>query len=282
MIVVDNVDRTIEVEMIDLGHGSRRAAVLWLSRPDSLNALSWQLIGELGEALRQLDADDDVCAVLITGRGRAFSAGGDLKAYQQLQRDPIEFPKFSADLHRTFTFIAEMCKPVIALVNGVTAAGGLELLLSCDFAYAAESAQIGDLHLKFGQMGGGGVLSLLPRTIGPARARELVFGASLLDARAAADWGIVNRVVPDDQLLELGLEFARGLADRSAHAVRFAKQVLNATFADGTGLGSSLRLERESTARYCLTLPDAHEGLAAFIERRRPHFGQTDPQVQGE
>jgi enoyl-CoA hydratase len=210
--------------------------------------------------------------VLITGKGRGFSAGGDLKAYVELQQDPYEFPRFSADLHRTFASIAAMRVPVVALVNGVTAAGGLELLLSCDFAYAAASARIGDLHLKFGQMGGGGVLSLLPRTIGPARARELVFSARLLDAAEAEQWGLVNRVVPDDELIEAGLELARGAATRSAQALAVAKDVLNSGFAEGTGLHGALRLEREATARYCLTLPDAHEGLIAFAERRDPQF----------
>ena len=165
-----------------------------------------------------------------------------------------------------------MRMPVVALVNGVTAAGGLELLLSCDFAYAAQSARIGDLHLKFGQMGGGGVLSLLPRSIGPARARELIFSANLLDAHEAARWGIVNRVVPDDDLLAAGLEFADGAATRSAEAMAVAKDVLNGTFAEGTGLNAALRLERESTQRFCLTLPDPQEGLAAFAEGRQPNW----------
>ena len=261
---------TVVTELVDLGPAS--AAIVWLNRPDTLNAISWQMIRELEQALRTLDTDDSVCTVLVTGKGRAFSAGGDLSAYVQLQKDPYEFPRFSADLHRTFASISEMRVPVIALVNGVTAAGGLELLLSCDFAYAAASARIGDLHLKFGQMGGGGVLSLLPRSIGPARARELVFSARLLEADEAARWGLVNRVVPDDQLIEAGLEFARGAATRSASALAVAKDVMNGAFAEGTGLHGALRLERESTIRYCLTLPDAHEGLAAFAERREPRF----------
>ena len=139
--------------------------------------------------------------MLITGRGRAFSAGGDLKSYRTLQRDPIEFPMFLEDLHRTFSGIKLMKKPVVSLVNGITAAGGLELLLSCDFAIAASSARIGDAHLAFGQMGGGGVLTLLPRSIGPAKARELIFSARYLSAAQSESWGIVNRVVSDGKLL---------------------------------------------------------------------------------
>src|SRR6202022_3414617 len=136
--------------------------------------IDWTTIRQLEETLLAVDQDDVVRAVLVIGRGRAFSAGGDLKAYVHLEEDPVQFPAFLVDLHRTFRFISQMRKPVIALVNGVTAAGGLELILSCDFAFAAEAAKIGDGHLTYGQMGGGGVLTLLPRMIGPAKARELV------------------------------------------------------------------------------------------------------------
>ncbi len=139
--------------------------------------------------------------MLVTGAGRAFSAGGDLKRYVTLQRDPVAFPRFVAELHRVFGRLRELPVPVIALVNGVTAAGGLELMLSCDFAVAARSARIGDGHLNYGQMGGGGVLTLLPRSIGRERAAELVFTGRFLDAEEARAWGLVNRVVDDDALL---------------------------------------------------------------------------------
>jgi enoyl-CoA hydratase/carnithine racemase len=248
------------------------ASVLWLNRPDSLNALSWELVLELEHQLRVADQDPHVCAVLISGRGRGFCAGGDLKAYVELQANAAEFDRFLRDLHRTFGHIRTMNKPVVALVNGVTAAGGLELLLACDFAYAAESAQIGDLHLNYGQIGGGGSLALLPRTVGPARARELVFSARLLDSREACEWGLVVRVVPDAQLLETGLELARGLAAKSPVGVALAKEVLNRGYADGTGTDQALRLEADAASLYSASLPDSMEGLRAFAERRAPKF----------
>jgi len=226
----------------------------------------------IGEALAAADADDEVCAVLISGRGRAFSAGGDLKAYLRLQQDPVVWGRFMDTFISTFAAIQYMRKPVVALVNGVTVAGGLELLVACDFAYAAESAQIGDGHLRYGQMGGGGVLAHLPRLIGPARARELLFSARLLPAAEACEWGIVNRVFPDDELIGAGLEFAAGVAERSPAGVARMKFATNAGWADGTGLESALRLERECTALYVLTLPDSNEGLTAFSEKRKPRF----------
>lgn len=262
----------IDVETIALDDSAACAALLTLNRPEELNALDWATVRDLESTLRKADDDAAVRAVLVTGRGRAFSAGGDLKSYVELQRDPAGFTAFLADIHRTFSGIRSMRKPVVALVNGVTAAGGLELLLSCDFAFAAASARIGDAHLTFGQMGGGGVLTLLPRVIGPALARELILSGRWLGAEEAREWGIVNRVVADADLRAAGLEFARAVAERSPLAVANAKYVLNTAWADGTGVDAGLRLERERNAFYCLTSEDAREGLQAFSEKRKPVF----------
>ncbi len=147
--------------------------------------------------------------MLVTGNGRAFSAGGDLKKYLELQRDPVEFPRFVGDLHRIFGRLRDLRVPVVALVNGVTAAGGLELILNCDFAIVAASARIGDGHLNFGQMGGGGVLTLLPRADrqGPGR-RAAAQRPAACRPSEAVEWGLASRVVPDDELLAAGLAFA--------------------------------------------------------------------------
>ena len=262
----------VDVERVALGVGDVQAAVLWLNRPDVLNAISWEMIHALEAALKDAEADERVAAILVSGRGRGFSAGGDLKKYLALQQDPVAFPRFIADLTRTFGAIKLMRKPVVALVNGVAVAGGLELLLACDFAYAAASARIGDGHLNYGQIGGGGSLALLPRMIGAARARELLFSARLLEAQEALEWGLVNRVVPDGELLEQGLAFARGVAEKSPAAVAHLKYALNASWADSTGVEAAYRLENAYSALYCLSLPDSREGLEAFAEKRAPRF----------
>lgn len=259
-------------EQHELGQGGATALLLRLNRPEDLNPLDWDTIRELDTALVSADADPASRVVLVSGSGRAFSAGGDLKSYQQLQRDRERFPQFLRDLHRTFTSIRSMRKPVVALVNGITAAGGLELMLSCDFALAAASARLGDAHVRFGQMGGGGALTLLPRLIGPARARELVFSGRYLTAEDALGWGLVNRVVPDDDLLEAGLDFAREVAATSPLAIANAKDVMNSGWADGTDVDAGLRLERERTSYYCVTSDDAPTGLAAFADKRTPVF----------
>jgi enoyl-CoA hydratase len=274
--MIDTSTEYIETERVewDRSTGARgSAAVVWLNRPDQLNAVNWEMLRELQVTIDRLNDDDDVRAILLTGRGRAFSAGGDLKGYLDLQRDPVEFPKFLDEYSNFVSCLRYVRKPVIALVNGVTAAGGLEILLGCDFAWAAESAQIGDAHLNYGQMGGAGSLALLPRVIGPFRARDLILSGRLLSAAEALDWGLVTRVLPDDELLPAGLEFAQTIALRSRIGVANIKYVINAGLATGTGVDDAMRLERERAVSYCLTHGDSLEGLTAFTEKRRPDFG---------
>ncbi|MHB8463473.1 MAG: enoyl-CoA hydratase/isomerase family protein [Acidimicrobiales bacterium] len=248
------------------------AGLITLDRPAQLNPIDSAVLAGLDAAVDALVADPSVRAILITGAGRAFSAGGDLKAYIELQTDPVAFPAFVTELHRVFGRLREIPVPVIALVNGVTAAGGLELLLNCDVALAAQSAQIGDGHLNFGMMGGGGVLTLLRRFVGIQRARELMLSGRLLGADEAASWGLVSRVVPDDRLLDAGQALAADIAAKSPLAVANAKEVMHAIWASGDSVDAGLRLERERNAFYCLTSSDAREGLAAFAEKRPPRF----------
>lgn len=247
-------------------------ATLTLNRPDQLNAISWDMVRALGAAVTDVGALEDVRAVLVTGAGRAFSAGGDMKAYVPLQRDPVAFPRFVAELHATFGRLRTLPVPVIALINGVTAAGGLELALNCDIVMIAKSARIGDCHLNFGQMGGGGVLTLLPRFVGIARATELVLSGRMLSADEALEWGLVSRVVPDEQLTGAALDLVGEIAQKSPLAVANAKYVMTSVWSESASVTAGLRLELERNAVYCLTSEDAPEGLAAFSEKRDPEF----------
>jgi enoyl-CoA hydratase len=254
------------------GGTPRLVSVITLSRPDRLNAIDWEMLRELDGVLNGLATRQGLCCVLLTGAGRAFSAGGDLKSYVELQRDPVAFPQFVADLHRIFGRLRELPVPVVALVNGIAAAGGLELLLNCDFAIVARTARISDGHLNFGQMGGGGVLTLLPRVVGLQRASELIFSGRFLSADEAVDWGLAIRCVEDAELFESGMTFARQVASKSPLSVGNAKAVLQGLWATNGDLSSGLRFERERNAYYCLTSADAPEGLQAFLEKRPPRF----------
>ena len=263
---------TLHSERLALEPEGAVAALLTLARPDCLNAIDGELLAALDAALDAIEQDPEVRCILVTGEGRAFSAGGDLEQYIELQRDPVAFPRFVEDLHRIFGRLRQLRVPAVALVNGVTAAGGLELLLACDFAIAARSARIGDGHLNFGQMGGGGVLSLLPRLVGWQRATELVFSGRLLSADEAVEWGLVARVEEDGALRAAGLAFAQLVARKSPLAVANAKRVMSAAWEQRLPLDASLRLERETNAYYCLLSDDAREGLVAFQEKRDPRF----------
>lgn len=275
--MTDTADSThrLRVDRHELATPGAVAAVLVLDRPDQLNPIDTATLEALDRALDEIEHDPSVRTVLVTGAGRAFSAGGDMTAYLDLQRDPVAFPRFVADLHRIFGRLRTLSVPVVALVNGVTAAGGLELMLNCDFSIAARSARIGDAHLNFGQMGGGGVLTLLPRAIGRERAAELIFSGTFLDADTALEWRLVNRVVDDDDLLDVGLAFATGVATKSPLAVANAKDVLASVWSDNGSVDAGLRFERERDAYYCLTSNDAPEGLAAFTDKRDPDFTGT-------
>jgi enoyl-CoA hydratase len=266
------MENHVRLERHPLGSGEAAAALVTLDRPEALNAMDWDMIRALGARLDEIEADASLRALLVTGAGRAFSAGGDLKSYVELQRDPVAFPRFVEELHACFGRLRRLRIPAIALVNGVTAAGGLELLLACDWAIAAQSARIGDAHLNFGQMGGGGVLTYLPRLVGLARASELVFSGRFLDAAEAERWNLVSRVVPDAELLSTGFELAGEIARKSPLALANAKEVLTAIWREGMTLEAGLRFERERNAYYCLTSEDAREGLKAFAARREPRF----------
>jgi len=230
------------------------------------------MLTDLDAALNDIEDRREARTILVTGAGRAFSAGGDMKGYQTLQRDPVGFPRFVADLHRVFSRLRSGRLPAIALVNGVAVAGGLELILNCDFAIAARGARIGDGHLNFGQMGGGGVLTLLHRAVGKARATELMLTGRLLSADEAASWGLVSRVVDDAALLAAGLELAGEIAAKSPLGVANAKQVMHRIWAENATVDDGLADELAADVEYCLTSYDAPEGLAAFADKRAPRF----------
>jgi enoyl-CoA hydratase len=260
------------VETRPIDGGPDLAGWVRFNRPEAMNPMDWDTIKGLAAGFDELAATEHVRVIFVTGNGRAFSAGGDMKAYVELQRDPVRFPQFVADCHNMFSKIATYPQPVVAVVNGVSVAGGTELIMFCDFSIAADTAKIGDAHLNFGMMGGGGVLAMLPLVVGPVRARELVMTGRLLSADEAADWGLVSRVVPADALEAAADELAEQIAAKSPLALKNAKSVMNQTFWSSADIATRMRIEREVDVIYCLTSDDPQEGLAAFAEKRKPQF----------
>jgi enoyl-CoA hydratase len=240
-----------------------------LARADKLNPLDWSTVKELKAAVAEIEAAP-VRFVILTGEGRAFSAGGDLDGYLKLYRDAVAFQAFLDDFYAMLTGIEKARAIWIAAVNGVTVAGGIELLLACDMALAGASAKIGDGHLNFGQLPGAGGSQRLPRAIGLLRAKHLMLTGDLLDAETCERWGLVTKVVPDTELVAQAEAWVASLSEKSGAGLAGAKRLANMTL--DLPYEEGLKAEIAFVHRYATTEPDATEGLIAFKEKRPPRF----------
>ncbi len=247
------------------------AAWITLNRPDALNALNGTIIGELPLAVAAAEADPAVAAVVLTGAGRAFCAGADLKRLRGIlaSRDADAINGFFSDAGRLFADLAKCTKPVIAAVNGVAAAGGLEFILACDLVVAVDSARIGDAHANFGVIPGGGGSIVLPRKVGETRAKQLLLTGDLLPAATLMDWGLVNQVVAEGELVAAVDALVAKIAAKSPLVMRRVKQLV----ADGADapLDVALKMETRAWEGHALS-QDVEEGLNAFSEKRQPKY----------
>jgi len=243
-----------------------------LNRPDALNSISPDMIDDLNAALDAIADRHQLCALSITGNGRAFCAGADLKAAQGRMAGADATTVNSAfldALRRILLRIEAFPTPVIAAVNGLSLAGGLELVMACDLVIAVESAKLGDAHANYGLVPGGGNSVRLPRKIGPTRAKQLIYTGEFLSARQMMDWGMVNHVVADGGLTDGLEELIAKLANKSPIGLRRMKRMVD----DGQeqSLEAALRYELALNAQHAAS-EDRIEGLAAFNEKRAPRF----------
>lgn len=247
------------------------AAWVTLNRPNALNSMNKNILDAYAGIVARAEADPAVRAIVFTGAGRAFSAGADLKYVLSFMGagDPEKVRTFMRQAYEAFACVAECEKPTIAAVNGITAAGGLELLLSCDLAIAAESARIGDGHINFGMLPGGGSAIRLPRKIGETRAKFLLYSGELLPARTLCDWGLVTEVVPDGELMSRTAAIVDRLAGKSPLAMRLMKLLVDQGL--DMPLDRALRTEMEVWEGYSRSA-DVVEGLTAFSEKRDPVY----------
>ena len=251
----------------------KRGRAMWirLNRPAELNALTHAMFDGCASALDDAARDPEVMAVVVTGVGRAFCAGADLKFLQEIpppQRDNAT----NAYLHSASDLMARLetfPKPVIAAVNGVATAGGMELVLSCDLVIAAKSAVLGDGHANFGLLPGAGASVRLPRKIGPTRAKYLFFTGDLLPATECLAAGLVNEVVEDAEMEAAIERLVKKIASKSAIGLRRMKQLVD----DGLDQprDTAMRLELAMSALHTTSF-DRNEGIAAFNEKRKPQF----------
>jgi enoyl-CoA hydratase len=243
-------------------------AEIRLNRPHRLNAVTQKLYDELNEALTMVEAERGVRVALVTGEGRAFCVGADLKEHKA-GRTPFERREYLRGEQLACKRLLTLGKPVIAAVNGFALGAGAEIAIASDFVLMAESAQIGLPEISIGNFLGGGITHLLPRLVGLAKARELVFLGERIDGPEAVRIGLANRTFPDDGFLESARAFARQVASKAPHSMRLAKCQLN--FAGEGSFEAALTAELEGMM-FCSTTRDWQEGVDAFAEKRAPVF----------
>lgn len=246
-------------------------ATLTFDRPENLNAASEAMMRSLERRLRALGEMPGLRVVIVTGSGRAFCAGGDLVEFEAALKAGgtrlVDTLRYNQDV---IQMVEDLPVPVVAAVNGVAVAGGLEMLLACDIVIAAEGARIGDGHARYGVVPAGGATVRLAEKIGPLRASQLFFTASLIDAGTAAAWGLVNETVPGERLMERARELAREICRCSPQALRHIKQLTGPGARDEQRV-RRLRAEIEHFAAH-VHGGDLAEGLAAFGSKRQPVY----------
>jgi 2-(1,2-epoxy-1,2-dihydrophenyl)acetyl-CoA isomerase len=260
-------------------------AIITMNRPESLNAMGGELVPLIGQYLAESDQDRAVRCVVLTGNGRGFCAGGDVKGMQRRNAPPSAdgAPRevnFVSQLERSVTDLRlshdtttlrlhTMSKPTIALVNGVAVGAGFSLALACDVRIASDQARFGTAFKNVGLSGDFGGSYLLPRLIGTGKARELYLTAEILSAARALEMGIVNRVVPHESLQEEGLAFAAKVA--AGPPATYSRMKENWNFAETSTLAELLDHEAMNMRLSGLSR-DSREAVAAFVEKREPHF----------
>ena len=245
-------------------------ATLTLNRPEAFNAIGLELAQELTAHVQSVAADNGVRAIIITGAGSAFCAGGDLKWTLAYPQGPgAALRKLAGEVHLAITEIRRMPKPVIAAINGVAAGGGFSLALACDFRVMSREASLRQAYTSAGLSLDAGGSFMLPRLIGLARAIEVAALDELISADRALAWNLVNQVVERSQVEAAAVNLARQLNLRSLNSFAWSKRLLNDSFE--TGLETQMEREREGIAT-CAQHPDGREGLQAFQEKRKPRF----------
>jgi 2-(1,2-epoxy-1,2-dihydrophenyl)acetyl-CoA isomerase len=241
-----------------------------LNRPDAYNALNLEMMKRLRESLASAAVDDSIRGVILTGKGKAFCSGGDLRwiSQQGESAGPVLY-QLAPQFHLSIVEIRRMGKPVVAAINGIAAGGGFSLALACDFRVMSQSALLRQAYTSSGlSMDGGGSFAL-PRLVGPARAMEILAFDEPISSTQALEWGLVTKVVPDGQDVEESILMLERLANTSLHSFAWSKKLLTDSW--NNTLESQLELERQGISN-CAAHPDGQEGIRAFVEKRKPDF----------
>lgn len=241
--------------------------VITLNRPDALNALNLELLADMGNLLDEILKDEKIRVVVITGAGRAFSVGADLREAEKLDETGVR--NFIQTGQGLFDKIENFDKPVIASLNGFTLGGGLELALACDIRIASEDARLGSPEVAVGLVPAWGGTVRLPKMIGKGRASELILTGGQIDAKEAERIGLVNKTVPADELSTTTMWTAGSVATKAPVAVREAKRIVARAVELGIKEGNKMM---EEACMICFKTEDLKEGVKAIFEKRAPQF----------
>ena len=253
-------------EMIVTRVEADKVAIITLNRPKQLNALSEQLMTELGTALKAFDADANIGCMIITGSEKAFAAGADIGAMASYGFADVYKNDY---ITKNWETIRSIRKPVIAAVSGFALGGGCELAMMCDFIIAADNARFGQPEIKLGIIPGAGGTQRLPRAVGKSKAMDLALTGRMMDAVEAERAGLVSRVVPLDKMMDDALAAALMICDYSQIAVMAAKESINRAFE--SSLADGIMFERRIFHALFATL-DQKEGMDAFVNKRKAVF----------
>jgi enoyl-CoA hydratase len=239
-----------------------------LNRPEALNALNSNVYKELYDVFEKIENDADVRVVVLTGSGeKAFAAGSDVA--EMANMDPIAAQKFMATIRKASDRIYSLSKPTIAAVSGYALGGGCELAMCCDLRICSEKARFGQPEINLGLIPGASGTQRLPRLIGVAKAKEMIFLGDMIDAATALSLGLVNKMVPPEKLMEEAMIWAGKLATKSSPVLAMAKLAINTGI--DTDINSGLNMEARCDA-LCFATEDQKEGMKAFLEKRKVVF----------
>lgn len=243
-------------------------AIVYVNRPKALNALNADTLKELQQVFAELENNNEVKVIILSGSGdKAFVAGADIAFMKDL--DSLASREFSLLGQNVFTSIENNKKPVIAAINGFTLGGGCELAMSCDIRIASEKAKFGQPEISLGIIPGFAGTQRLSRIVGKGIAKELILTGDMVDAQEAYRIGLVNKVVAPEELIEAAKELAKKIATKGQVAVQLAKQVIN----EGLEMDSERSYSHEANFfGLCFSTQDQKEGMSAFLEKRKPNF----------
>ncbi|WP_432662487.1 short-chain-enoyl-CoA hydratase [Wukongibacter baidiensis] len=241
--------------------------ILSFNRPKALNALDTSVLQELDLAINEIEKNDDIYVLIITGEGKAFVAGADIS--EMKDKTAAEGRLFGDLGSKVFRKIELMEKPVIAAVNGFALGGGCELAMSCDIRIAGEKAKFGQPEVGLGITPGFAGTQRLPRLVGAAKAKELIFTGNMIKAAEAEKIGLVNSVVPQEELMGEALKMANKIASNGQIAVRYSKAAINRGI--NCDMDTANEIEKDLFG-LCFATEDQKEGMSAFVEKRKPEF----------